>query len=213
MRDFPLVFGFQVEANSGLSVTTEFEDETMLSSTARIPLLVLAVAAVALAGCDGSATPTAPAASAAEALARALASAGGADRIVDENVYDLTGSLVAVWCDDSTRSELIELEGQIYERFTIQFNSANGIHAFNHTMPIGLQGTGTESGEEFRVKEQDHGSFHQALGLGGTYRQVIKLESRMSKRAFSLVVRGHYTMNPNWDVVVEREKVTTVCEG
>jgi hypothetical protein len=185
----------------------------MLASTTRIALLVTTVAVVALAACDGSATPTAPAASAAEAPARALASADGADRIVEENVYDLTGTLVAVWCDDSTRSELIELEGQVYERFTVQYNAGNGLHAFYHTMPIGLRGIGTESGEEFRVKEQDHGSFHQAMGLAGTYRQVIKLDSRTSKRTFSLVVRGHYTINANWDVVVEREKVTTVCEG
>jgi len=185
----------------------------MLSSTTRIPLLVTAVAAVVIAACDGSATPTAPARSATGAPTRALASAGGADRIVDENVYDMSDTFTAIVCDDGTQSELIALEGQIYERFIVQFNSANGTHAFYHTMPIGLRGTGTESGEEFRVKEQEHGSFHQALGLEGTYRQVIKLESRTSKRAFSLVVRGHYTMTPNWDVVVEREKVTTVCDG
>jgi len=81
-------------------------------------------------------------------------------------------------------------------------------------MPIGLRGTGAESGEAFRVKWQDHGSFGQpTMGLVGTYRQVLEPVGSTSGRDFSLIVRGHYTINANGEIVVEREKLAADCEG
>jgi len=110
-------------------------------------------------------------------------------------------------------SELVELEGQIFERFTVVSNPAGGFHAVYQTMPIGLKGTGADSGEEFRVKVQDRGSFGQTtMGLVGTYRQVLKLVGQTSGREFSLVARGHYTINANGEIVVEREKIGIDCE-
>ena len=110
-------------------------------------------------------------------------------------------------------SELVELEGQIFERFTVVSNPAGGFHAVYQTMPIGLKGTGADSGEEFRAKVQDHGSFGQTtIGLVGTYRQVLKLVSTTSDRSFSLIVKGHYTINANGEIVVEREKIGIDCE-
>jgi len=165
-----------------------------------------------LAACDASGTPTAPAALAAIPTA-AQSSAGGAERWVDERLFDVTGSLFGVECADGRVSELVELEGQIFERFTVVANPAGGFHAVYRTMPIGLRGTGAESGEEFRVKVQDHGSFGQTtMGLVGTYRQVLKLVGQTSDREFSLIVKGHYTINANGEIVVEREKLAADCE-
>ena len=181
----------------------------MLSHPGRIPLLV---AVMALAACERSATPTAPAPAAALVNA-AESNAGGAERWVDERLFDVSGSSIGVECADGSVSELVELRGQIFERFTVVSNSGGGFHAVYHTMPIGLRGTGAESGEEFRVKWQDHGSWGQTtMGLVGTYRQVLKLVGTTSGRSFSLVVRGHYTINGNGDIVVEREKLAADCE-
>ena len=182
----------------------------MLSRPSRIPLLV---AVLALAACERSSTPTAPA-TVAPIPTAAQSSAGGAERSVDERLFDVSGSLIGVECTDGRLSELVELQGQIFERFTVVSNPAGGFHAVYHTMPIGLRGIGAESGEEFRVKWQDHGSFGQTtMGLVGTYRQVLKLVGSTSGRSFSLIVRGHYTINANGEIIVEREKLAADCEG
>ena len=120
----------------------------MLSRPSRIPPLV---AVAALAACERSETPTAPAPVAPLAIA-AESNAGGAERSVDERLFDVSGSLIGVECADGSVSELVELQGQIFERFTVVSNPAGGFHAVYHTMPIGLRGTGSESGEEFRAK-------------------------------------------------------------
>jgi hypothetical protein len=181
----------------------------MLSSKTRIPLLV---GVLALAACEQSDTPTAAAEVAAIPTA-AQSNTGGAEHWVDERLFDVSGSLIGVECADGSVSELVEIQGQIYERFTVVSNPAGGFHAVYHTMPIGLTGTGAESGEEFRVKWQDHGSFGQTtMGLVGTYRQVLTLVGSTSGRSFSLIVKGHYTINANGQIVVEREKLAADCE-
>jgi hypothetical protein len=167
---------------------------------------------IALAACEQTDTPTAPA-PATTIPTTAQSSAGGAERSVYEALFDVTGSLFGVECVDGRVSELVELQGQVFERFSVVSNPAGGFHAVYHTMPIGLRGTGAESGEEFSVKWQDHGSFGQTtMGLVGTYRQVLKLVSKTSDRSFSLIVRGHYTINANGEIVVEREALAADCE-
>src|SRR5262245_30431422 len=134
----------------------------MLSRPNRIPLLV---AVLAIAACDQSNTPTAPA-TAATIPTTAQSNAGGAERSVEERLFDVSGSFVGVECANGRLSELVELRGQIFERFTVVSTPAGGLHAIYHTMPIGLRGTAAESSEEFRVKEQEHGSFGQTtMGL------------------------------------------------
>lgn len=183
----------------------------MLSSAPRIPLLV---AAIALAACDSSASPTAVPNSRAEQPMGALSSVGGAERIVEESLYDMSGSNYAIECQDGQLTELVALQGQIFERWTLLYNASGGIHLGYHTMPVGLVGVGTESGEEYRVKEQEHGSFRQTLmGATGSYRQSLRLESRTSARSFTMVVRGHYTVNANGEIAVEREKPVVACEN
>jgi hypothetical protein len=199
----------RVEAEVGLSIKTKFEDETMLSSARSIPLLI-ALTSVVLSGCDGP--ETAP--TAVPPLSTGVsASAGGTERFVDEAVYDLTGSLTAIECANGQLSELVELEGQIFERFAVVSNPAGGFRATYHTMPIGLRGIGTETGEEYRVTERDNGSFGETTtGLVGSYRQVIRLRGQSSHRVFQLIVQGHYRLNANGEIKVEREKIAASCE-
>jgi hypothetical protein len=181
----------------------------MLSPLTRIPLLV---AVIALAACEQTDTPTAPA-PVATIPAVAQSNTGGADRWVDERLFDVTGSLFGVECADGNVSELVGLQGQIFERFTVVSNPAGGFNTVYHVMPVGLTGIGAESGEEFRVKLNEHGSWGQTtIGLVGSYRQVLKLVSKTSDRSFSLIVRGHYTINANGEIIVDREKLAADCE-
>ena len=183
----------------------------MLSSAHRFPLLV---AVIALAACDGSAGPTAVPSDETPVPTRALASVGGVERIVEESLYDMSDSFTSIECEGGQQSELVALQGQIFERFTLLYNPSGSIHLRYHTMPVGLAGVGTVSGEEYRVKEQEHGSYVQTLtGNVGTYRQSIRLVSRTSQRSFEMIVRGHYTLNANGELAVEREKAVFACDG
>ena len=186
----------------------------MLSFASRIPLRFALVAIVVLAACDSGDSPTAPLATRVEPSGASLSSSGGADRSIDEALYDLSGSFTQIECENGQSSELIELEGQIFERFTVMLDPSGGFHASYHTMPVGLQGVGVVSGEQYRVKEQDHGAFTQTLtGLVGSYRQAVRLVGRASGRSFSMIVRGHYTINANGEITVEREKAIFTCDA
>src|SRR5262245_33379487 len=184
----------------------------MLSSRYLVSLLTLVI----LAACgDATRVPTQPPAPPSDPATLTFAVNGGANRIVEESIYDLSDSYTSISCVDGQESELVALEGQVYEKFTLLF-TPNGIHLLYNTMPVGLRGIGTVSGEEYRVKEQDHGSFGQpnaSAGAVGTYREMYSLVSRTSGKSFKLVVKGHYTMKPNLEFIVNRERVTTVCDS
>jgi len=183
----------------------------MLSFSRAVSLLSTLVV---LAACDATDSPTAPSATPIHPQLASASQSGGSERTVDENLYDLAGSLTEIVCDNGQASEPVELEGQIYERFTVLFTPDGVFQAGYHTMPVGLRGVGTISGEEYRVTERDHGSFTQTLmGATGSYRQVIGLVGRTSRRSFSLVVRGHYTITANGDIVVEREEAIFTCDA
>ena len=138
---------------------------------------------------------------------------GGANRFVDERFYDLTDSFTAIECSDGRTSELVALEGQIFERFTFQFNPAGNVHIGLHTMPVGLKGVGTVSGEEYRVTEQESSAYNQTLmGSIGSYRQILKLVALRSHAKYSLISRGHYTINANGEISVVRDKLVLKCE-
>jgi hypothetical protein len=186
----------------------------MPSFASRIPLRFALVAIAMLAACDSGNSPTAPLATRGEPSTASLASTGGAERVVEESLYDLSDSFTEIDCQNGQVSELVDLEGQLFERFTLLYNPSGAIHLTYHTMPVGLQGVGTVSGEEYRVKEQDQGAYTQTLmGAGGTYRQTVRLVGRTSHRSFSIVVKGHYTMNANGEIAVEREKATFACDA
>lgn len=139
--------------------------------------------------------------------------AGGTDRFVQETLYDLTDSYTAVECSDGRSSELVALEGQIFERFTFQFNPTGNVHVGIHSMPVGLRGVGTVSGEQYRVKEQESGVYNQnQMGAIGSYRQVVKLVALGSHSKYSLVGGGHYTINANGEITVERDELILKCD-
>jgi hypothetical protein len=80
-------------------------------------------------------------------------------------------------------------------------------------MPIGLKGVGMVSGEEYRVKEQESAVYNQnQMGAVGSYRQIMKLVGLDSRLKYSLVGGGHYTINANGQISVERDKLVLKCE-
>ena len=169
----------------------------------------LVAAVLFAAGCDRSdKNPTGP------LPVGAQLNTGGADRFVQETLYDLTDSYTAIECEDGQSSELVALEGQIFERFTFQFNPAGNVHVGIHTMPVGLKGVGSVTGEEYRVTEHESAVYNQTqMGAVGSYRQVVKLVSSTSHSKYSLVGGGHYTINANGEISVERDKLVLKCEG
>ena len=185
----------------------------MPSFASRIPLRFALVAIAMLAACDSGNSPTAPLATRGEPSTASLASSGGAERVVEESLYDLSDSFTEIDCQNGQVSELVDLEGQLFERFTLLYNPSGAIHLTYHTMPVGLQGVGTVSGEEYRVKEQESGVYNQnQMGATGSYRQIMKLVSSSSHSKYSLVGGGHYTINANGEISVERDKLVLKCE-
>ena len=189
------------------------------ANRARAPRVAAALMVViTLAACDGTAPTESsiPGGSAPVPVTTrpSAAALDGAERVVYEALYDQEGSEVSVVCADDTQSEPVILSGKIFERFSVVFNPTGGQHAVYHTMPVGLSGVGSLSGEEFRVKARDHGSFMQTTMVeGGSYRQTLSFVGRTSGRTFGLVVRGHVRINANGEVVVNREQVIADCEG
>jgi len=190
---------------------------TRRRSTVASPLTSLAALAalITLAACDPapteSLTPLGPTRANA---APSSSAAAGAERVVYEALHDLEGAEVWVECGDGTVSEAVTLTGKMFERFTAVLDRAGGEHTVYHTMPVGLSGVGSVSGEAFRVKSRDHGTFAQTtMAEGGSYRQTWSFVGRTSGRSFGLVVSGHVRLNANGEVVVSREKVVADCEG
>jgi hypothetical protein len=181
----------------------------MSSYIRRIPLLAVAIL---LGACDSA--PVEATAPVAVTPRRSSSASGAVERSVEEYVYDLDGSFTQVACDDGTESELIALEGKIFRRTVSSTNPAGAIHYVSHSMPIGLRGVGTVSGEEYRVREQEHAAVSQRLmGYAGTLRQVFELTGRDSHRTFKIVTIAHYTLNANNEPIVARDEVRTECGG
>ena len=171
---------------------------------------------IALAACDAAA-PTdsfAPRTLTPANAPPSTPTAMGAERYVYEALYDLQGSEVSVECPDGSVSEPVSLTGKIFERFTVVFDPAEGQHSVFHTMPVGLAGVGSVSGEEFRVSWRDHGVSSQTpMAMVNSYRHTLQFAGRSSGRKFGLVVQGHYTLNANGEVTVGRETLLAECEG
>jgi hypothetical protein len=79
-------------------------------------------------------------------------------------------------------------------------------------MPIGVRGVGETSGEEYRVREAEHATYSQkAGGATGSFRQTLRLAGRDSGRRFRLVSFGHYAVNANGELVVDRSELRLEC--
>ena len=179
--------------------------QSYIRRVARIPLLAL----VALLGaCDSqSAEPTAPASAKIPS-----SSTRRVERRVDERESDMEGVLTRFICDDGTETELVALEGKLFIRDVVSVLPSGGYHVTTHTMAVGLRGIGTESGHEYRVREQNHFAVSQrVIGYAGTSRTVFELYNRQTMQTYKLVQVNHYTTNANGEIVIEREQVRAEC--
>ena len=143
---------------------------------------------------------------------------GGAERIVLEHLYDLSDSLYSFPCSDDGEpvpeedGELIEVEGQVYERITLHTDGGEGIHYRVNTMPVGIRGVGIVSGEEFRIMEDSQFISRQRVdSLTGSYYERFKLVGKDTHRTFWLVAKGHYHIAADGTVKVSRDTLSTEC--
>ena len=184
-------------------------------SSARFAALAALIPVITLAACD-AATPTEssnPRTFASATAPSRSATAAGAERYVYEALHDQEGAEVYVECTDGSVSESVLLTGKLFERFTVVIDPVEGQHSVYHTMPVGLSGVGSVSGEEFRVSWRDHGVSNQSpMAEGNSYHYRLQFVGQTSGRRFGLVVRGRYTLNANGEVTVYREKLVAECE-
>lgn len=165
-------------------------------------------------------TPTTPNDAVIAEPAFAAASKGGAERIVEEAVYNMSDTYIQFRCSatgevlDDDEGELVRLHGSIYERFTVVRTPAGSFHTTWHTMPIGLGGVGQESGEVFRVREAEHGNANQTMnGTAGSYRQTRTLVGRDTGRRLTLVFSGTYRIDANDNFVVQKDRERIECRA
>jgi hypothetical protein len=165
------------------------------------------VVAVSVAACDAQPTQPAP-----SPIALPTSIASSVERTVESYVSSFDDVFTQFICEDGTTSELVALEGQLFTRNTVTLNPAGTYHITSHSMPIGLRGVGVETGQEYRVKEQEHMSVRQAeIGYSGTLRDVFVLIGRQSKETYKLVTISHYVVTPQGKVVIERQKERWEC--
>ena len=178
----------------------------MTSAPRRAALLA---ASILLAACGE--TPVQPAPRSART---ASATVAPTERTVEERLYDLGDipTLTRIECADGSASELVRLEGSIFERTVYLVDATGAYHVSRHTMPIGVRGVGEESGEEYRVREAERGTYTQtAMGATGSFRQTLRLVGRDSGSSFLLVFSGHYAVNANGELVVDRSELRLEC--
>ena len=172
-----------------------------------VPFLVIALAA-----CETS--PSDPVTD----LPPVHASSDGARRFVHEDFQDLTDTLVLFACDedgnptDGTDGEWIRLRGGLYNKFVLMTTPAGHIITNYHTMPVGLGGTGEDSGEEFRMKVSNHGNL-ALTGNGASipYQYSETLIGVETGRRMKLVQRGMYRVTHDGTVVVEKDRDYVEC--
>ena len=138
-------------------------------------------------------------------------SGNGAERTVFESFYDRSDSLYSFPCTADGElvpfedGEMIQMEGQVYERWSTVIDGAGKYHTNINVMPLGLRGTSVETGEEFRVSEENRTMANQRLeGGSGMFRQVIKMVGTDTHRQFRLVAAGNYSVSKDGIVISDR---------
>lgn len=151
-------------------------------------------------------TPSAP--------ALAVSATNGAERWIEEDLYDFTDALVAYPCGENGYTEQILMEGKVFVSYTVTWDGAGGIHALTHSMPIGLEGVGQTTGAKYRVTEREHGVFNQgAMGQTfGTYQNVLRISSQELGLRGRLTVGGTYVINANGELIFERPILRADCQ-
>lgn len=171
--------------------------------------LTLIAATLVAGACDNM--PAAP--DSGSPIAQYASSAfGSAERVLEEYLWDLDDSFLPLECPNGSFSDEIALEGQIYERHMLVFDGNGGLHLQMHTMPVGVRGVSTITGEEYRVQEREQRTgLKSKNGLRGSYRQVLRVFGKDSHVKYSLVFSGHYNEGPDGEMIVERDRLEIEC--
>ena len=142
----------------------------------------------------------------------------GAERTVFEALYDQSDSFYVFPCSEEgevipeSDGELIDMEGQIYERLVFLIDGTHEYHYQMRIMPVGLRGVGVTSGEEFRVTEADQRIGSQRLAGGtGSYRGHLKMIGKETRRTFWMTYGGHYNIAPDGTVKISRDDLSAEC--
>ena len=142
----------------------------------------------------------------------------GAERTLEESLYDMSDSAFVFACSadgeplPEDEGELVDLHGQIYERFSLIRDATGEYHYSLSTMPVGLEGVGATSGEEFRVSENSRTIANQRLAGGtGSYKQELRMVGRDTHRSFWLVTKGNYTIAADGEFIVTRQVHQVHC--
>lgn len=176
-------------------------------------ILSLVAAAVVVSACDG--LPVQPTTNDLNGTAAvpSLSNSGATPEVI-ESLYDLSDVFAGIICDDGTESELIALQGQVYERWQTVLTPVGDVHSVFTTMPIDVKGTGTETGEEYRITYHDVGAWNQReTGYAGGYRSVTKFVGVDSKQEFSIITVGRLVVNANGEYMVDRHIEKGECGG
>lgn len=173
-------------------------------------LRVAAIALLVTAAACGRA-PTAP--QRASIPQTASLATDGFERIVEDRIWDFTGTIVAYPCGDDY-SEQILMEGQVFTRWTVTYDGAGGVHSLTRSMPIGLRGIGLSSGAEYKVTEREHGTFNQG-SMGQTasvYKSFLNISAPSIHARARLVLGGTFVVNANGELVIEKPVLRADCE-
>ena len=142
----------------------------------------------------------------------------GAERTVVESFYDLTDSFYTFPCTADgqllpiTDGELLQMEGLLYERWTTVLDGNGEYHTNINVMPVGMRGISVDTGEEFRVSEENRTVANQRVeGGSGMFRQVIKMTGKDTHRQFILVAAGNYTITRDGVIVTDRFVYSEGC--
>jgi hypothetical protein len=144
----------------------------------------------------------------------------GAERTVEQYLYDMADSQFVFACTDQgdplpiDQGEHLQLEGQVFERITLLYDGAGGLHYNVNTMPVDLRGVGVISGEEFRIRETDRYGANQRLAGGtGSYKQELTMVGTDTGRKLKLVFSGHYVISAEGEIKVSHDTERMECKA
>jgi hypothetical protein len=204
VREPGLVFGITWSRPSSIPDRRNEKEKSTMKASAR----ALAVSACALVLSAGTGNATQKEAS------------NGAERTVFEALYDQSDSFYVFPCSEDgevipeDEGELIDIEGQIYERVVFLIDGTGEYHYQMRILPVGLRGVGVISGEEFRITEADQRVGTQRLAGGtGSYRGHLKMIGAETRRTFWMTYGGHYNIAPDGTVKVTREDLRAECRA
>jgi hypothetical protein len=171
--------------------------------------LTLITAALVSGACDN--LPAAPE-SGYPMAPNASSASGPAERLLQESLWDFENSRFPLECPNGSFTDEIAIEGHLYERYMMITDANGGFHLQLHTMPVGMRGVSTITGEEYRVQErQQITALANRNGLRGSYRQVVRMFGKESHLKFSLVSSGHYNEGPDGELIVQRDHFEIEC--